>query len=250
MRWEFWKNFLRERLRVVSNYEQAKFTRKARGANNFRRCSRFAFLLIFAERVDFSCCYFSPKLKITRTLGTTVQKGLTLLARWQPLPPSQKKFVPREKDSSDPNGRFHHPEEKRSNHFVRSTSSLKRATFFPGRPITSLSGRKNQPRLIHKTSTLVIYQDEGKQLTKGPVSFPGFFSVEGRRAGKDFKREIKDLSAVKGFFSHYTSHDLHSSGVTASVEAAKISVLHPPFLGVWNSRDQPRRWKALGTMLP
>ena len=85
---DFWNNFLRERRRVVSNYEQAKFMRKGRGAaNNFRRC--FAFLLIFAENVDFPCCYFSPKLKITRTVDTTIKKELTLFARWVPLPPSQ-----------------------------------------------------------------------------------------------------------------------------------------------------------------
>lgn len=118
----------------------------------------------------------------------------------------------------------------------------------PGRPITSLSRRKIQPRRIRKTSTLVTKM-KGNSCQRDHPHSQGFFSVEGRRVGKDFKREFKDLSAVKGFFSHCTSHGPHCSGITASIEAAKISLLHPTFMGVWNSRDQPRRRKALGTML-
>ena len=100
------------------------------------------------------------------------------------------------------------------------------------RKANNLAFRKEKSTAPNTQYQYPSYEDEGKQLTKGPTAFPGFFSVEGRRAGKDFKREIKDLSAVKGFFSHYTSHDPHSSGVTASIEVAKISILHPTFLGV------------------
>ena len=89
------KNFVRERLRVVSDYERAKLTRKARGANNLRRYPRFACLLIFAGRMDSACYYFHHKLKITRTLATTAQEGLAPFARCQPppLPKETKKEV-------------------------------------------------------------------------------------------------------------------------------------------------------------
>ena len=155
-------------------------------------------LIIFGG--DSSHCYFSPKLKITRTLGTTVQKGLALFARCQPPLPKEVKrnFVPREKDSSDPNGRCHHPEEERNTLFVRSASSLKEGSF-PRRPTTSLPGEENQPRLIRETSTLVTEIKRNSSQREQPHS-QGFSPLRGRRARKEFRREFKDLFAVKGFF--------------------------------------------------
>ena len=160
-------------MRVVSNYERAKFTRKARGANNFRLSPRFACLLIFAERVDSSCCYFPPKLKITRTLSTTVQfrKAINLAFR--------------RGKSTAPNTQDQYP----------------------------------------------CYQDEEKQLTKGPTSFPGLSPLwEGGRENK--LEKIQGPLSSQGIFHHYTSHGPHSSSITASIEAAKISLLHPTFVGV------------------
>ena len=120
--------FLQDRLHVVYNYDRVNFTREARLA--IRRYPRFACLKIFAQCVDFSRCYFSPKSKITRNLGKGVKKGLALFAGCQLHFPRKRKFVLGEKDSSDPNGRRHSREKKRSSHFVRSLSSLKRATLF------------------------------------------------------------------------------------------------------------------------
>ena len=124
------------------------------------------------------------------------------------------------------------PERNKMQPFCSFSDFLKTGNLVPRRATISLSGEKNQPAARNTQDQYPRYQDERKQLTKGPTSFSGFFSVEGRRVGKDFKREFKDLSAVKGFFSHYTSPDAHSSGVTASIEAAKISILHPTFVGV------------------
>lgn len=124
-----WKNFLRDWRRIVSNYERAKFTREARVT-----IRRFACLLIFAQRVDFSPCYLSPKLKITDNLGTGFQKGMALFAGCQSYFPRKlrkRKFVPGEKDSLDPHGRRQSRGKKGSNHFFRSVSSLERATLFP-----------------------------------------------------------------------------------------------------------------------
>ena len=156
-----WKNFLRNRMRVVSNYERAKFTRKARGANNFRRSPRFACLLIFAERVDSSCCYFPPKWKITRTLSTTVQFRKTINLAF------------RRGESTAPNTQDQYP----------------------------------------------CYQDEEKQLTKGPTSFPGLSPLrEGGRENKLEKnsrtsKQSRDFSPLyQSWSSQQQHHRIYWSG--------------------------------------
>ena len=113
-----WRNFLRDRLRVVSNYERSKVTRKASGANNFRR--GFLPLLFFTEIKDYphSRHDSSKRTGYIREVSTPLLKEV------------KRNFVPREKHSSDPNGRCHHPEEERNTLFVRSASSLKRTTLF------------------------------------------------------------------------------------------------------------------------
>ena len=155
-------------------------------------------LIIFGG--DSSHCYFSPKLKITRTLGTTVQKGLALFARCQPPFPRKyvkRNFVPREKDNSDPNGRCHHPKEER-NPFCSFSKLFKRRLF--SQKANNFATRRGKSTAPNTLDQYPCYRDEEKQLTKGPISYPRLFLVEGRRAGKEFRREYKDLFAVKGFF--------------------------------------------------
>ena len=113
-----WRNFLRDRLQVVSNYERSKVTRKASEANNFRQ--GFLPLLFFTEIKNY------PRSRHDSSKSTgSIREVSTPLAK-----EVKRNFVPREKDSSDPNGRCHHPEEERNTLFVRSASSLKRTTLF------------------------------------------------------------------------------------------------------------------------
>ena len=163
-------------------------TRKASGANNFRR--GFFPLLFLTEIKD----YPHSRHDSSKRTGS-IREGSTP----PPLPKEVKRnFVPREKDSSDPNGRCHHPEEERNTLFVRSASSLKEGSF-PRRPTTSLPGEENQPRLIRETSTLVTEIKRNSSQREQPLS-QGFSPLRGRRARKEFRREFKDLFAVKGFF--------------------------------------------------
>ena len=139
--------------RLVSNYERVKFTYETRAAIRL-----FACLLIFAQRVDFFSCYISPKLKITDNVGTGVQKEMALFAGCQSYFPRKlrkRKFVPGEKDSSDPNERRQSRGKKGKQPFCSFGGLFGKGNLVPRRPSTSLLGEENQPRLIRKTSTLV-----------------------------------------------------------------------------------------------
>ena len=161
-------------------------TRKASGANNFRR--GFLPLLFFTEIKDY------PHSRHDSSKRTGSIREVST-----PLPKEAKRnFVPREKHSSDPNGRCHHPEEERNTLFVRSASSLKEGSFLR-RPTTSLPGEENQPCLIRETSTLVTEMKRNSSQRDQSHS-QGLSPLRGRRAGKEFRREYKDLFAVKGFF--------------------------------------------------
>ena len=152
-----WTNFLRERLGLVSNYEQAKFTRKARGANKFWRCPHFASLLIFAERLDSSSCYFSPQIKDYPHFSHDSAKRTDSIGEMStPLPEeTKKKSLSLGRKTVRLLMEDVIPERNKMQPFCSFSDLLKTGNLVPRMATTSLSGEENQPRLIHETSILV-----------------------------------------------------------------------------------------------
>ena len=70
------------------------------------------------------------------------------------------------------------PERNKKQPFCSFRELLKPGNLVLRRVTTSLSGEENQPAARNTQDQYPRYQDEGKQLTKGPTSFPRPFSVE------------------------------------------------------------------------